>query len=101
MDVLGAEAPPSRDASPTTITLLLPMASLARASATLEAVLSCVACSPATTSSMEAVGSTSMAEGPDAYLTEELVRAVTGWTLGVVGAMAGDSWCDTSRCNIS
>src|SRR4051812_5943530 len=101
MDILGAEAPPSTDIPPTTITLPLPMASLAGASAIFVAVLSCVACLPATRSSTETAGSTSMAEGPDASLAGELVGAAAGWTLGVVGAMEGDAWCDTSQCNIS
>ena len=53
------------------------------------------------TSSAETAGSTSIAEGPDASLAEELDGVAVGWTLGVVGEMAGDAWCDTSRRNMS
>src|SRR4051812_18089134 len=42
-----------------------------------------------------------MAEGPDAFLACELVGEGIDWMLGVTGAMAGDAWGDTSRCNIS
>src|SRR4051812_7676594 len=42
-----------------------------------------------------------MEEGPTASLACELVGVGVGWTMGVTGAMAGDAWGDTSRCNIS
>src|SRR3954462_3730331 len=73
------------------------MASLAEASAICRAVLSCVACSPTTASSVEAPESTSMAEGPGASWTWELVGAEEGLTAGVAGEMAGEE----SRCSIS
>src|SRR3954466_10658348 len=73
------------------------MAILAGASAIWWAVLSCVTCSPITATSVEAPKSTSMAEGPDASLSCELVGANEGLTEGVVGAMAGDA----SRCSMS
>src|SRR4051812_9547571 len=60
----GSKAPPSADVPATATALPLPMASLAGASAIRRAALSCVACSPTTTSSVEAPESTSMAEGP-------------------------------------
>src|SRR4051812_1785247 len=101
MVFLGAEAPPSAEVPPSTTALPLPMASLAGASAIWVVALSCVACSPATASSVEAPESTSMAEGPDASLACDLVGADIGWTLGVTGAMAGDAWGEASRCNIS
>src|SRR5215216_4202392 len=73
------------------------MESLSGASAIWRAALSCVACSPTTTSSVEAPESTSMAEGPGASWTWELVGAEEGLTTGVEGAMAGEE----SRCSIS
>src|SRR3954463_10968995 len=73
------------------------MESLAGASAICRAVLSCVACSPTTASSVEAPESTSMAEGPGASWTGELVGAEEGLTAGVAGAMAREE----SLCSIS
>src|SRR3954462_11723477 len=73
------------------------MASLAEASAICRAVLSCVACSPTTASSVEAPESTSIAEGPGASWAWELVGAEEGLKAGVAGVMAGEE----SRCSIS
>src|SRR3954471_19650044 len=73
------------------------MASLAGASAICRAVLSCVACSPTTASSVEAPEYTSMTEGPGASWTWELVGAEEGLTAGAAREMAGEE----SRCSIS
>src|SRR4051812_41310410 len=73
------------------------MASLAGALAICWAVLSCVACSLTTATSVEAPESTFMAEGPDASLACELVGADKGLTAGMAGAMAGEA----SRCSMS
>src|SRR3954468_11109881 len=89
MAFLGAGAPPTTEVPASTTALPLPMSSLAGASAIGCAALSCVACSPTTTISVEAPESTSMAEGPDASLACELVGAEEGLTLGVAGAIAG------------
>src|SRR3954469_15487151 len=91
------EVPPSAEVPAPTTALPLPMASLAGASAICRAVLSCVACSPTTASSVEALESTSMTEGPGASLACELVGADEGLTAGVAGAMAEEA----SRCSMS
>src|SRR3954470_9699031 len=97
MGFWGAEVPPSAEVPAPITALPLPMASLAGASTICRAVLSCVACSPTTASSVEAPESTSMEEGPGASWTWELVGAKEGLTAGVAGAMAGEE----SRCSIS
>src|SRR3954471_17645911 len=89
MGLWGAEGPASAEVPAPITALPLPMASLAGASAICRAVLSCVACSPTTVSSVEAPESTSMAEGPGASWAWELVGAEEGLTSGVAGAMVG------------
>src|SRR3954467_3582111 len=89
MGFWGAEVSPSAEVPAPITALPLPMASLAGALAICRAVLSCVACSPTTASSVEAPESTSMAEGPGASWIWELVGAEEGLTAGVTGAMGG------------
>src|SRR3954465_1677188 len=91
MVFLGAGAPPTTEVPASTTALPPPMASLTGASAIWWAALSCVACSPTPATSIEAPESTSMAEGPDASLSFDLVGADEGLTEGLAGAVAGDA----------